>query len=426
MHLAPIVRVLERTATEPVRALSSTPPQHGKTFLISHAYIWLMLRDRTRRHAYVTYQQARAHEVSREVYKLAQAAGLRPEGNVGLWHLPEGGSFRARGIDAGLTGAAVDGLLCIDDPHKNRAEAESATLRNRVLGEFDAAANTRTHATTSLVVNHTRWHPEDLIGTLSKRREWEPRINIPAIKEDGQPLWPERHPLWKLEQARDANEYDWWSLYMGEPRPRGGAVFRDVSFYEHAPTTGYRIAIGVDLAYTEKTHADFSVALVLAEWTEKREQPDGQLKPTKIYGVLDVRRQQVEAPAFAGTLRQLQAQYPGARTFSFIGGTEKGVIDFLGTQGIRISTTHARTDKFVRAQPVAAAWNAGRVLISRTAPWASAFTAELANFTGIGDKHDDQVDALAGAYSVLARGAGTSGVGGFVPRPNLEDRSFGV
>ena len=56
-------------------------------------------------------------------------------------------------------------------------------------------------------------------------------------------------------------------------------------------------------------------------------------------------------------------------------------------------------DKFTRAQPVAAAWNDGRVRVPMHAPWLSDFLAEVASFTGVGDKHDDQIDALSQAYT---------------------------
>jgi predicted phage terminase large subunit-like protein len=62
----------------------------------------------------------------------------------------------------------------------------------------------------------------------------------------------------------------------------------------------------------------------------------------------------------------------------------------------------ATTDKFIRAQPVAAAWNAGSVMVRRGEhPWHHAFLDELRDFTGVGDAHDDQVDALAGAFAAL-------------------------
>lgn len=396
MHLAPIAEALERAEYEPVRSLSSTPPQHGKTFIISHAFVRLMMRRPGLDHAYVTYQQARARAVSRQVFRLAMAAGLSPKGNLDLWYLASGGSFKAAGIDTGLTGTPVTGLLVVDDPHKNRAEAESATLRERVVEEFDSAVDTRTHTTTSIIVNHTRWHPDDLIGQLAGRTgdaAWPPRINLPAINENGEPLWPEVQPLWKLLKAQAANEYNWWSLFMGEPRPRGGAVFRDVRFYE-TPPKEFRVAIGVDLAYTSKTHSDWCVAVVLAE-------SDGA------YYVLDVRREQADPPTFAAQLRTLRAAYPGSRWLWYTSTTEKGLADLLREQsGFPIIGEIATADKFVRAQPVAAAWNKGKVHVPAKASWVSDFVSEVCGFTGVGDKHDDQVDAFAAAFDMLARGAG--------------------
>ena len=59
-------------------------------------------------------------------------------------------------------------------------------------------------------------------------------------------------------------------------------------------------------------------------------------------------------------------------------------------------------DKFARATPVAAAWNRGDILVRADAAWAESFCDELARFTGQNDPHDDQIDALAAAFDLLA------------------------
>jgi predicted phage terminase large subunit-like protein len=55
-------------------------------------------------------------------------------------------------------------------------------------------------------------------------------------------------------------------------------------------------------------------------------------------------------------------------------------------------------DKFMRMQGVAAAWNAGRVLVpagpDERFPWRKEFLEELEDITGVGDEIDDQGDAL--------------------------------
>jgi predicted phage terminase large subunit-like protein len=58
-------------------------------------------------------------------------------------------------------------------------------------------------------------------------------------------------------------------------------------------------------------------------------------------------------------------------------------------------------DKYGRAINVAAAWNANRISVPMNSPWSNAFVEEVLAFTGVGDVHDDQVDAMAAAYDQL-------------------------
>src|SRR4029077_21267743 len=90
------------------------------------------------------------------------------------------------GILAGITGFGATGLLVVDDAIKNMQEADSPTLRRKVVHEFRATLMTRVHPGASVVVIGTRWHPEDLIGTLLAEEpdRWR-YVNIPAIGEPG-------------------------------------------------------------------------------------------------------------------------------------------------------------------------------------------------------------------------------------------------
>lgn len=68
---------------------------------------------------------------------------------------------------------------------------------------------------------------------------------------------------------------------------------------------------------------------------------------------------------------------------------------------LRIDEVAPLGDKFTRAQPVIAAWNHGRVRVPERAPWLADFLAEVERFTGVSDRHDDQVDALAHAWNAV-------------------------
>jgi predicted phage terminase large subunit-like protein len=350
--------------------------------------------------AYVTYADRLTKSKSRFARRYAQLAGLTFTGSQGgaqtlnEWRTPEGGGALFTSIGGALTGQGCD-LLIVDDPHKDRAEAESLIMREAVYDWYRGTAATRVEPGGSIVVCHTRWHPDDLIGRLLKEPNagtWE-RIFLPALSEGGVALWPTRWPAEELlRRKEEIGEYEWASLFLGEPRPRGGAVFQDVHFFEEPPTADFRIGVGLDLAYTQKTSADYSVLVVLAECAGR-------------YYVLDIHRGQLTPPLFAGNMRQVNTSYPGARWLWHTSTTEQGLADLLREEcGFPLVPEIAKGDPFVRSQPVAAAWNAGKVLVQRGARWAPAFVSELASFTGVRDRHDDQVVALASAYDVLTRG----------------------
>lgn len=394
-HLAPIAELVERAMREEVRALVSVPPQHGKTELLLHAIAWVLRKHPDRTCAYASYAADIATSKSRLARDYALAAGveLRKDGKaLHEWRTAQGGGLLATGIGGPLTGHGINGILFVDDPHKNRAEAESKTIRDGVQGWYTSTALTRVHPGASVIVVHTRWHEDDLIGRLRKETE-EPYevISLPAISADGKALWEDRRPLsWLHRQKTRVGPYDWASLYMGEPRPRGGAVFNDVRFYDKLPDGPRRYAIGVDLAYTKKTQADHSVAVVLAEIGG-------------LYYVLEVIREQVKAPEFAAKLRALLARFPGVMPRWYCAGIEKAVADLLASleQPVHVNAIATQADKFTRAQLTAAAWNAGKILLPQDARWVSDFVGEVAAFTGVNDRHDDQVDALAAAFDAL-------------------------
>lgn len=383
---------------EEVRALVSVPPQHGKTELLLHGIAWALRKRPDKTFAYTSYAADFALSKSRLARDYARAAGVeirKDAESLHEWRTPQGGGVLATGAGGPLTGHGINGILFVDDPHKNRAEAESKTIRDNIHGWYTSTALTRVHPGASVIVVHTRWHEDDLIGRLSQEAD-DPYeiISLPAISDDGRALWEARRPLsWLRQQERRVGAYDWASLYMCQPRPRGDSVFNDVRFYEELPKgRPVRYGIGVDLAYTKKTRADHSSAVVIAEI-------DG------LFYVVEVIRRQVKAPEFASQLRALLARYPGIVPWWYCAGTETGVADLLGElpEPVRVKAIATQADKFTRAQLTAAAWNAGKILVPRHATWASQFVREVTTFTGVNDKDDDQVDALVAAYDQVSK-----------------------
>lgn len=410
LHLQPLLDLLEATTEGPQRATVSTPPQHGKTQTCMHALIWLLRRDPLKRHAYATYEATKAERNNEELQQIATRARLPWSGNRTAWKTPERGGVVAAGIGGPLTGEPVDGVLLIDDPVKNHVDANSSLIRERTDEWFKTVARTRIHPGASIIVVQTRWHEDDLSGRLIKRPGWK-QINLKAIGDNGDALWPQGRPLDFLNEVRaDVGEYNWSALYQGEPRPRGGAVFGDATYYKTIPDDLlYRVAHGVDLAYTKTTVADWSVVVTMLRVTRP-----GAIKTPPLFYVLDVQRKQVPAPEFKAVLRAAHNEHPSAPMRWYAAGTEKGIKDFINAKdddlpGIPLQVKAPHGDKFIRAQPAAAAWNKGRILLPENAPWVSVFVGEVCSFTGVNDAHDDQVDALAAAFDELASGWSMAG-----------------
>lgn len=410
MHLAPALTHLNDVIdVGGVRLCLSAPPRHAKSETACfHLIAKYLATHPDHLVAYCSYSARIAESRSKTIREYAVRAGcsLSPDTrSAGEWRTREGGGLLARGVEGALTGFGVQ-LLVIDDPFRDRAEAESIVMRNKVWDWWTSTAYTRLEAMqTSAIVTHTRWAIDDPIGRITEfdADRWK-YINLPALSHnDTVALWPERWPVSALlERRKLIGEYDWSSLYQGEPRPRGANVFNGCYFGNPNDIQMRRIVVGLDLAYTSKTYSDWNVAVVLGHGI------DGQ------YYVLEVLRRRCQTPQFIAILKEMLARYSWPAVMMYVGGVEKGVTDFAETLGVKIHTEPAKADKFVRAQPVAAAWNAGKILLPNDVSpesWRGAFVSEISTFTGLGDLHDDQVDALAAAFDKLTIPPPARGVG---------------
>jgi predicted phage terminase large subunit-like protein len=404
-HLAKITEALALAEYQPIRVCFSVPPRHGKTEMIIHTIAWWLARHPEHTLAYASYSSDLAGGKSIRARDIAAMAAVRMRSDVARaseWRTISGGGLLAVGTGGPLTGQGAN-LLIVDDPIKNREEAESKTYRDRVWDWFTSTATTRITPGGSIVVVHTRWHQDDLIGRLRKKKGWT-YINLPAIDGDGEALWPEGG--WTKEvlakRREEVGEYDWWSLYMGEPRPRGGRMFEEPGFYEKPSVINAKLIIACDPAATAKTHADYSVIVVGAAWRGE----DGLPR----VDILDVKRAQVEIPQLVRMLALEQQKWRAPVVVEATGGF-KAVPQALRQvmRGLKVIEVQPTADKFTRALPASAAWNAGRIrlpaMVDATGQprkdlphWVMSFMEEVEAFTGVSDAHDDQVDALSHLY----------------------------
>ena len=173
-------------------------------------------------------------------------------------------------------------MFLIDDPLKDAKEAGSPTVRNDLWEWYTKVAFTRCHAASAIVVIHTRWHEDDLIGKLCDpdNPHHDPVIakdctylNIPAImgdnevtkalgKKPGDALWPKRFPIAHLETAKRMNPRGFSALYQGKPAPDDGDYFKKDMIVGYEPSElpkNLRKYGASDHAVTEKQENDATV-----------------------------------------------------------------------------------------------------------------------------------------------------------------------
>jgi predicted phage terminase large subunit-like protein len=400
-HLAPLALSLyDAEQGRAVRECVSVPPRHGKTEKLLHFIAWYLQRHPDHLLAYISYQAEVAKSKSKKARLLAERAGvaLSPDSQAaGEWRTTAGGGLLATGVGGPLTSHGVQ-VLIVDDPFKNREEAESPIVRQAVHDWFTSTAMTRIEPGGSAFVVHTRWHDDDLIGRLLQDSEvkWG-NLNLKAISDAGSALWPTRWPLDALElRRREVGPYNWASLYQGEPRPKGGRVFNEPGRFVAADLNGARIVIACDPAASESTTADHSAIVVMGARGTGLEQ---------IFYVLEVWRGQVTVPQLVAVLHAQQKRW-GAPVIVESAGGFKAVAQSLRAIDpyLKVVEVTPLGDKFQRAQPCAAAWNDQRVRVpldSAQKPWLKPYLDEMRKFTGVKDAQDDQVDATSHAFNAV-------------------------
>lgn len=231
------------------RVIISTPPRTGKSVLTSQiGPLFALSENPDAKVIIASYADTLAQEHSHAARALvAEHSGLlgfklrADKTAVGRWRVDgHAGGLLAGGILSGITGFGAD-LLLLDDVLKNAQEADSVAYRRRILNEFRSTLMTRLHPGGSVVLIGTRWHPEDLIGTLLEEEpdRWS-HINVPAVAEFGVPDVLGRVSGSAMVSAlgrsagqfadirRSVGERSWYALFQGVPAaPEGGLVKRE-------------------------------------------------------------------------------------------------------------------------------------------------------------------------------------------------------
>ncbi len=184
---------------------------------------------------------------------------------------PTWGGYTAAGVGGAITGRGADVLL-IDDPVKNREEAESEVYREKTWDWFTSTAFTRLEPGGVCIIIMTRWHVDDLAGRIIASEEFKDMTKVvmfPAIatkdgtrRKQGAALWPTRYSLEALEKTKRAvGPYDFSALYQCSPVLTERQEFKPewYKYIEEAELEMLATAkyLSVDTAMSKASQADY-------------------------------------------------------------------------------------------------------------------------------------------------------------------------
>ena len=327
------------------------------------------------------------------------------------------GGYKSVGVGGAITGFGFN-IGLIDDPIKERKEADSKVYRDNIYNWYTSTFYTRRDKSDSaIILTLTRWHEDDLAGRLLKLAAANPKadqwdvISLPAlatpesikteydIRQLGEPLWPNKYSLDDMETTRvNAGPRDWASLYQQSPRTEGGNIIKRewLKFYEHdeLPRKWDNIIQSWDFTFKDSKKADFVVGTV---WG---------LKGSKKY-LLDRKRKQMGFTESCEAIQALSKKWPEAFT-KLVEDKANGpaIIDALKDKvhGIVPFNPGSFGSKEARAHACAGQFEAGNVLLPKDVFWIDDFIEEWLSFPN--GTHDDQVDSTTQALIHL----NTSGV----------------
>jgi len=410
-HLASLAESLERVERGDCKRLMIwMPPRHGKSFQTSEFFpAWIMGRDPRKRIIHCTYAQDLADDFGRKVRnnirddRFQQVFDTRladDSAAAARFSTSAGGSYYAVGIGGPITGRGAD-ILLIDDPIKNRQDAESETIRRQQKDWYRSTAYTRLMPGGAIIIIQTRWHGDDLSGWLLRdhpEENWEV-ISFPAIAElgdalgriPGSALWPDKYPIEVLQKIKmQLGGREWTALFQQSPTPAEGAIFKLPWFrrYSRYGEASIRLIHSWDTGIKPDQINDPSVCETWAE-TENG------------WYLLDVFLQRLEYPDLRRAVENLAAgKNPSVILIEDKGSGQSLIQDLQRTTRLPvIAVDPGARSKIFRAQGVSPLIEAGKVWLPEKADWLPDFESEIAGFPAA--PHDDQVDAMSQALEYL-------------------------
>lgn len=418
-----ITQALEAVARDELRRLMIfMPPQEGKTELVSKLFPAYYLQCHPDRWVGIgSYSFGLAKTFSRAArgYFREVVTDLSDEASaVELWETPRKGGLWSVGRGGSATGRPAH-LAIIDDPLKDRQEAESETIRQTLHEWYGGVINMRLQPKNAVVIVHTRWHEDDLSGhlleierTTTKPEHWH-IIELPGIAEpkEARPEYPRscvvvrdwrtpgeplggRYGLDRYEQVKAiSGSREFESQVQQRPAPSGGTIFRRTWWqrYTEKPKAFDRVIISADCSFKDADDSDFVAIHVY-----------GRIDAT-VY-LLDRIHERLSFTNTKTALKGLMGDYPNAVVYVEDKANGTAIIDSLRAELLGVIPIDPEGGKVARAYACQGDVEHGRVFLPIDAlmpepDGVASMIRELASFPSA--PNDDDVDAFTQAMTIF-------------------------
>ena len=424
-----IIKELESIVFEkPHNLIISIPVRFGKSVILRYFIAWTYSINRNCNNIYTSYSDDLVRQFSGEIrdlinsplYKKLFGIQIKEDtANKGLWQIENGGSMRACSMGGAITGFGAGisnsvrfgGAIFEDDPLKADDARSEVAKKHCIDYHIETLCSRKNNEHTPIIIIAQRLAVDDLVGYLKKNGSDFKMIEIPALNEKNESIWPERFSTESLLKIQREQPYYFAAQYMQNPILAGGNVIHVEKFrtYKELPDNILYTKVFCDLAMTSKNYSDYSVFLLAGFSQDKKEY------------IIDIWRNKWEVPdltKFALTLwksfrNATNLPYPCPRCFCIEQKASGiGVLQEFKKQGIYVEPLYPTikgadgkefvADKYQRTCDILPELEVGNIYIpdkSLGKVWLDDFLKELREFTADDTHaHDDQNDCFV--YSV--------------------------
>ncbi len=411
---------------ESPRLFISMPPRHSKSETMTKKFpAWVIGNNPDFEIIIASYNMDLARDfgkIARDTYKEHSKSGTgiffneidRDKSAGDDWGISEHrGAVVSTGVGGSATGKGAH-IAIIDDPFKNREEANSRLQRDKVWAWYQSTIRTRLAPGGGIIIIQTRWHEDDLVGRIAKEMEngtgesFE-SIVLPAIAEEndilgrkiGEPLWEERYGISELENIKKAiGSREFSALYQQKPQIEDGGLFKRQYFKYFDVKNDFIIADEkkinikdcfyfqtIDTAMSTNKNNDFTAIATFIcdrEWN--------------LY-LIDLMLERLEVPDQWNVIKEFRNKYN--LRFQAIENKSSGIglIQQAKREGMPLKELKADTDKMTRALNISVMFENGKVFFNKNLDKLLELEEQMLKFPNAA--HDDAVDVCSYAGIVI-------------------------